>query len=128
MSESVSSKEELIERLSTLLEKEENVRFAYLFGSWAEETASVHSDIDIALYLEREDFEEELALLHTLQKALKVPVDLSVLNRTYNIDLLDEIIRRGILLKDHSERLDYELRKWQEILDFRAERKRKDVA
>jgi hypothetical protein len=55
-------------------------------------------------------------------------VDLLVLNRAHNIYLLDNLIHHGLLLKEHPDRFDFEIRKWQEILDFKASREHDDVA
>ena len=62
------------EILEKLLKKEENILFVYLFGSFA-----------------------------TL-KATKRECDLVVLNNAKNLYLLEEIITKGILLKDDKEK------------------------
>ena len=121
-------KNEMSETLESLLAEEKNVKFAYLYGSQADGTAITESDVDVAVYLFEPGFDEELALLHHLQKRLRKNVDLLVLNRAHNIYLLDDVIHHGLLLKEHPDRFDFEIRKWQEILDFKASREHDDVA
>lgn len=110
-------------RLRDLLKNEENVAFAYLFGSCADGTAGPESDVDIAVFLIDVTLDAKLSLIHTLQKALHKEIDLVTLNEIKNIFLLDDILSNGILIKDHAERPLFEVHKEHEIKDFKEFRK-----
>ena len=111
---------EIVEVLKSLLKEEDSVLFGYLFGSYATGNYSKSSDVDIALYLKEDSLDERLELIYRLSKALKKDIDLLVLNDAKNIYLLDDVLQNGILVKDGSERVDFELKKEHEILDFKA--------
>ena len=116
------------ETIASLLATDDNVLFAYLFGSHSDGSADESSDVDIAVYVEDTDIQKRLHLHHLLQKTLRKEVDLIVLNEAKNIYLLEAILDQGIVLKDHPERIDFELRKEHEIKDFKAFRKYIDAA
>jgi len=116
------------ETIASLLATDDNVLFAYLFGSYSDGSADESSDVDIAVYVEDTDIQKRLHLHHLLQKTLRKEVDLIVLNETKNIYLLESILDQGIVLKDHPERIDFELRKEHEIKDFKVFRKYIDAA
>lgn len=111
-----------------VLEQDDNVLFGYLFGSVAKGDAASNSDVDIAVFMTDSTFDARLNLHHLLQKTLHKEIDLVVLNDVKNIYLLESIIFGGIMLKDHAGRLDYEVRKQHEIIDFKTFRKRIDAA
>jgi predicted nucleotidyltransferase len=110
---------ERIERVKRFLDREPSVKFAYLFGSVAEQTAGPLSDIDIAVYLDRRynQFAKRLTLMDALAKVLRSEhFDFVVLNRA-PITLKFAVIKTGIVLKeDRQERVDFELRATQEYL------------
>jgi len=109
-------------------EKEPNIEFAYLFGSYADDTFSERSDVDVALYLKETDFDTQLKINFNLSRLLNKDVDLVVLNKTKNLYLLDDIIHKGVLLKDSEKRVDFELRKHHQILDYKEFKKSIDAA
>ena len=111
---------EIVEVLKNLLKEEDSVLFGYLFGSFANGNYSENSDIDIALYLKKDSLDERLELIYRLSKSLRKDVDLLVLNDVKNIYLLDDVLQNGILIKDGSKRVYFELKKEHEILDFKA--------
>ncbi|RME50867.1 MAG: nucleotidyltransferase domain-containing protein [Caldilineae bacterium] len=100
------------------------IRFAYLFGSAAEGTETPLSDVDVAVYLEKEanTFEKHLQIHHTLAKRLKKDVDLVVLNNVRNFNLLDAILRHGIVVVDRDPdlRFSFEVEAQHRILGYRA--------
>jgi len=116
------------ETLEALLATMDDVDFGYLFGSYARGDASDRSDIDVALYLKNDDLETRLELIHELGKALKRPIDLTVLNDVKNLYLLEKILDEGILLKQSEIQAIYEVRKRHEILDYKAFKKSIDAA
>jgi predicted nucleotidyltransferase len=117
-----------IELLRTKLKEIANIEFAYLFGSYANNTYSVDSDIDLALYLKDTSFDNILQINYILSKELKTDLDIIVLNDIKNIFLLDDILTNGIILKDNEKRVDFELIKEHQILDYKAFRKLIDAA
>ncbi len=115
-------------KLSNILETNKTVKFAYLFGSYAEDTQTEKSDIDIAVYLRDSSLDMRLELHHQLEKALKKDVDLVVLNGVKNIYLLENILHKGIVLVDHESRALFEVKKQHEIIDFKNFRRYIDAA
>lgn len=105
-----------------------NVLFAYLFGSYADASQTKQSDVDLALYLSDTSLDVKLQIIYQLSKALNKEVDLVVLNDVKNIYLLETILQKGILLKDNTQRVDFELTKQHEILDYKSFKKMLDVA
>ena len=103
------------------------IRFAYLFGSAAEGTESPLSDVDVAVYLEDEAniFQKHLQIHHTLAKRLKKDVDLVVLNNVRNFNLLDAILRHGVVVVDRDPdfRFAFEVEAQHRILGYRAFKK-----
>lgn len=105
------------------------VVFSYLFGSAAREKPSPLSDIDIAVYLSknnsRDFFDLELSLHADICRALgRNDVDIVVLNTAENLMLLDNIIRNGIVLHDGEieAREAYEVRILHQAIDFKTQR------
>lgn len=98
-------REELIKRLERGLRDREEIAFAYLYGSFAEDI-SFH-DIDVGIYLSGIEHEEStfysIALSQTLCNEMKLPVDVRVLN--FAPVLFVYHIIRGILIFDRNEDL-----------------------
>ena len=116
------------QEIKSLLAPVENVVFAYLFGSYADGTFSQESDVDVAVYLDDTSLDAQLSLRHSIEKTLRKKVDLLILNQTRNIYLLENILDHGIPVKDHPKRLDFEVRKQHEILDFKQFKRYIDAA
>jgi len=114
--------------LREILAADENVLFAYLFGSYADGTFTERSDIDIAVYLKDHSFDAQIALHHRVEKALHKDVDLVCLNEVRNIYLLENILNSGIVVKDHEERDFFEVIKQHEIIDFKNFKRYIDAA
>ncbi len=75
------SKREIYHRLRQLLEARSEISFAYLHGSFIGDVA--FHDVDVALYLEppaADPFDYQMALSVELTRALRLPVDVQVLN------------------------------------------------
>jgi len=106
----------LINVLKEVLEKDEDVLFAYLYGSYGYGFAHLESDVDIALYLKHSDIkgfiEKEKRLTSILVTELHTDkIDLRILNVS-PILLQYEILKEGIpiLIRDESEKVDFETR------------------
>jgi len=98
----------------------DNVSFAYLFGSYAKDQQTPNSDIDVAIYLNTYCLDKELQINYELSKLLKKDVDIVILNHTKNLFLLESILRDGVVLKESPLRIDFELKKQHEILDYKS--------
>ncbi len=126
MSESAGQVEEISQKLSPVWESFPEVRFAYLFGSFAAGKAGPLSDLDLAVYLEPYSHGRFLDLYAACCRALKRnDLDLVVLNRTENLILLENIIREGKLLfeRDRGARFEFEVETLHLALDFREMRR-----
>ena len=119
---------EIQQSLIKELQDDANIEFAYLFGSFADGSFNDRSDVDLALYLKKVDFDTQLEISFELSKVLKKDVDLVVLNKAKNLYLLDDIIQKGIVVKDSDKRVDFELIKHHQFLDFVEFKKRIYVA
>jgi len=118
------------EVLTSYLKTNSNVEFGYLYGSYSQNTQTNTSDIDIALYLNDTSLDVKLQIIYELSKTInkslqsnnyaQKDIDLVVLNEVKNIYLLEKILTDGIVIKDDSKRVDFELKKWHEVLDFKA--------
>lgn len=110
-----------------LLDETIKVEFAYLFGSVSGGNSGAFSDIDIAVYLSiKPSLEQELDLHLFLSRELKTDrIDLLILNNARNIVLMDEIIKKGIVVyeKNRSLRESFETRILHEAIDFKEQRK-----
>ncbi len=113
-------KEVLVTRLGKLLSGFDEVAFAYLFGSYVDESISKHSDVDVAIYVKdgHDTFDVGLKVHHKLEIALNQDVDVVVLNDVKNYTLLKDILTKGILLKDDEDRAMFEVLKQHEIIDY----------
>ena len=114
--------------ISKILYAYDTVLFAYLFGSYANGTYREDSDIDVAVYMDETSLDMQLSLHHELEKSLKKDVDLVILNDVKNIYLLEAIIRKGIVIKEHKKIDMFEVRKNHEIINFKHFRRYIDAA
>lgn len=121
-----------IDIIKNILSSLKEVEFAYLFGSYAKGDANQNSDIDIAIYIDKNynTFDSKLKIHHKLEIELHKEIDIIVLNSIKNFDLLQDIFNDGILLKDsfNDARIMYELTKEHEIIDYREFKRILDVA
>ena len=121
-------KETLILKLREALSSEQNIEFGYLFGSYADGTQSDRSDVDLALYLNDASFNKQLDIHAKISRVIAKEIDLTVLNTAKNLYLLDDIFKKGQVIKDSEERLDFEVRKEHQILDYKEFKKSIDAA
>jgi len=119
---------DILEKTKAILNREENILFAYIFGLYARGEQHSSSDIDIALYLKEYSFDYYLDIVKKLQSTTHKEIDLVVLNRAKNLFLIEDIINNSLLLKDNDKRMEYEVYKWMEIVDFKELNKRLDSA
>jgi hypothetical protein len=108
--------------LAHMLERDEKVEFAYLFGSVARGEQNVLSDIDIAVYLKKDcDYvEAKLDITGKLMNLLGMAAfDLIILN-TASLPLAARVIRCRTVLADRNpfSRHRYESRIMRQYFDF----------
>ena len=110
--------------LKPVLKKERGVLFCYLFGSFANQNSISKSDVDLAVYLDKEKcpdfFEKRLELILQLSKKLKKEADIIILNTAAPF-LKYVILKEGKLIfeKNKAQRISFELRATNEYLDFK---------
>ena len=115
----------LMDFVKKVLKSDTNVEFAYLFGSYSDNTFTERSDVDIAVYFKEYNFDIHLALSFKISQITTKDTDLVVLNKAKNLYLLEDIIQKGILLKDDEDkRIDFELLKHHQFIDFIEFKKR----
>jgi predicted nucleotidyltransferase len=117
-----NAKSQDLTHLTPMIEKDERVKFAYLFGSVARKEQNTLSDIDIAVYLceDCDPAEVKLELIGKLVDHLGTErVDLVILN-TAPLPLAARIIRCREVLADRDpfSRHRYESRILREYFDF----------
>lgn len=125
-----------MENISRVLEKEPEVLFAYLFGSYAKGIQDDKSDIDIAIYIIDENILEKDPLYPSrlaikLEKALaeKRTLDVRVLNGS-TLRFRSQVLRYGKLLvsKDEKKRIEFETTSLAHYYDFKPHLEMYDAA
>jgi uncharacterized protein len=114
-----------LKSLKTAFQKHGGV-FAYLFGSQAAGTATKNSDFDFAVMLsdkikKNKRFDIRLKLISEISRILKDDkVEIVVLNDTLSSFFKFVIIKEGefVFERDHSARVDFELKTMNEYYDF----------
>lgn len=114
--------EDCLRRMVAVLEADENIVFAYLFGSLARGEQTARSDIDLAVYCRAlpEAAEYRLDLFDRLSTAAKTTtIDLVLLN-TSTLGLTGRVLRdqRLLLDRDPPLRHAFESLKMREFWDF----------
>lgn len=108
----------------TPLFKKHCVSFAYLFGSQANNTNNLQSDVDLAVYFEEQDkvkrFESKLFLMSKISGILNQKTDLVVLNDIRNNYLLRDIIFEGKVIFDQNphQRFVFETSAQHQVIDY----------
>lgn len=125
-----------MENIAKVLEKEPQVLFAYLFGSYAKGVQNETSDIDIAVYLKEENILEKdplypsrLAIKVERILAGKKTVDVRVLNGS-TLRFKNQVLRYGKLLfsKDEKKRIEFETFSLDQYYDFKPHLEMYDAA
>ena len=113
-----------IDRIREFFEAHPEALAAYVFGSRVRGTSTEASDVDVAVLLDRDPVDSglegpALRLEGDLERQLRIPVDLVILNRA-DPDLIHRVLRDGILVldRDPSRRISFEVRARAEYLDL----------
>ena len=121
-----------INEIKKLLVTIPEIKFAYLFGSYAKKTADSKSDVDIAVFVDEKFnlFDTKLKIHHALEITLNKDIDIVALNNVKNFNLLQDILDNNILLKESKDdfRIMFELSKEHEIMDYIAFKRMINVA
>lgn len=110
-----------IEKCKNILIGYENIVFAYIFGSYAQKVIRTDSDIDIAIYLEKElAVETYLEIKADLTEACKREIDLIILNDATPL-LKYEIYKNSISLfsRDKAIETSYKVKTLFEYNDMK---------
>ena len=116
-----------MEKIIRTIEKDPEILFAYIFGSYAKGTQNERSDIDIAVYLRDESSLERDPLYPSrlainIERALveKRTVDVRVLNGS-TLRFRNQVLRFGKLLfsRDEKKRIGFETSSLSQYYDFK---------
>ena len=115
----------LEEKVSYILKQKEEIIFAYLFGSKAEGRDNELSDVDIAVYIDREKMPESglfgyrSEMIVQMQQVLQEKVDFIILNDAPFI-LAHQVLDKGRLLfaRSEAERRKFHEETMRKYLDF----------
>ena len=110
--------------IASLLNKQDNIKFAFLFGSESKNKKRYGSDIDIAIYFDREPKLTEIGdLVIKLESTMKNKIDLVQLNNLdkSNPSLAHSILSSGIPLciKDEASLKEFKRSVILYYLDFK---------
>jgi predicted nucleotidyltransferase len=115
-------KEDTIKEIKRFVEKREEIKFAYIFGSFIEDEG--FNDIDLAIYIDSDDtltkeLFYEIGLSNKLEEIIKLPVDVIVLNNTSSF--VSHRASQGKLIKnvDDDMRINFITTRWKEYWDFK---------
>lgn len=115
-------KHRLIENLREALKIRDDIRFAYIFGSFVTEEA--FRDIDLAVYLQDIDRKQamllEIDLERSLEDRLGYPIDVRIINHA-PLPFRYHVLKDGFPLLDRTPdlRSDYEQWTWKAYFDFK---------
>lgn len=114
MKDGIKKRNILIKALREVMEREESILFAYLYGSHVYDSVHSQSDIDVAIYLTPSDMkgylEKEKRILSTLIDHIQTDrIDLRILN-VLPLVMQYNVLKDGtpILIKDEQSRVDFE--------------------
>ena len=116
-----SKKDKIIKKIKNLVQNQDEIIFAYIFGSFIEEE-NFH-DIDIAIYLNENKTSSkstfyEIELSNQIENITSIPIDIIRLNSA-----LDAIVYRaskGLLIKNTNDnlRVNYITTCWKKYWDY----------
>lgn len=111
-------------KIAELLRSTQNIKFAYIFGSFAKDESRLGSDLDIAVFFEKEPNLLSIGqLIVNLEEIVDVNVDLVSLNNLFekNPKLAYSVIADGILLfcADYKFLSQYKTITYLKYLDFK---------
>lgn len=111
--------------IKIIKENIKNPEIIYIFGSYAEKTATEKSDVDIAFYsLEDYSQYEIFLLVQEISAEIKKEVDLVQLKKSSTV-FQKEVVSKGIVIfeKNHIEREKFENLVFKKYMRLNEERK-----
>ena len=117
---------EIFDIFKEVMEKDKEVLFAYLYGSYAQDSIHFESDIDVAVYLKSADLkryskkEEELTI-ELVTRIHKDRIDLRIFN-VLPLLLQYHVLKDGIpiFVRDDKERVDFETRVMNRFFELKS--------
>jgi predicted nucleotidyltransferase len=116
------NKQELMGKIKDFLRTREEIRFAYLFGSFVEEEH--FKDIDVGIYIDEtesitQDKFYDIGLSNELESIVTFPVDIIILNRAPSAIVYNA--SKGMLLKntDDDLRVNFITQQWKLYWDLK---------
>jgi len=116
--------EKIFEKIRNVLEKEEKVIFAYVFGSFLI-NPDYANDIDIGIYVEGKIdslFEERLALKieNEIKNLIKKEVHVTILNNKPASFFLTFFKNSKLIFsRDENKRINFEIEKTREVFEYK---------
>ena len=111
-----------ISTIKGILEKEKNILFAYLYGSFSKSVERKDSDIDIGIFVKdlsdtEKYYPEKLAL--KIERMIGGEIDIRILNDR-DIIFLHQVLKYGKLLfsKNEKKRIKFETDVYKKYIDF----------
>lgn len=119
---------ELLPKLKEELQKDKDILFCYIFGSYGKGKITPLSDVDVAVYLinVKDYFDKKLTLLGKINDILKTDeVDLVILNEA-PLTLIHQILKTKKILfsKDELSRISFEVKSQMFYFDAAPLRRR----
>lgn len=116
------NKSHIIKKASEYFNQRSDVLFAYLFGSFAGNRATAHSDIDVAVYLDNDvyDSKKKMDLVHGLSMYLQEDtLDLVILNQAPITLAIRVLQNKNVLIdRDPLKRHRFESLTMRKYFDF----------
>lgn len=115
-------KEKIKNKIEDIIQKKEEILFAYLFGSFVDE--ETFNDIDVGIYLDKNIKDKygtfyEIELSNQIEEKLKIPVDI------INLNVAPESIvfraTQGQLIKNNDDnlRINFITTCWKKYWDYK---------
>ncbi len=118
--------EPLLPLLKSNLQKEEDILFGYIFGSYGKGKVTPLSDIDIAIYInekkiKKDIFERKLELIDIITTTLKTDeIDLVILNEA-PLTLIHQVLKTKMILFSKDEHIRIKFESKSQMLYFDTE-------
>ncbi len=116
---------EAFQTVQSILSSKREINFAYIFGSFVE--SEFYSDVDVAVHVDSKQmsisgFEYALRLGAELERAIRIPVDLILMNEA-PAHLIHQISKGNLLVnRDDDFRTDFLCASWKRYFDIQPKR------
>jgi predicted nucleotidyltransferase len=122
MNRKAPHKDKIVEELRHHLSEEKSIIFAYLHGSFLDDKG--FNDLDVAIYMDQEastksePVDLEISLSLKIEKFLRFPVDVKILNFA-PLSFRYHVTKGNLILsRDEAVREEYICHTWSEYFDF----------